>query len=132
MRPVEVGREVAVAQAEPRQPAVPLQRVHHRPRLVDQTPARLRVDGTGECVDDGVDVGADVQAVQRHVVTGVHHHGDVRRVAHLDQAPQEAGGADASGQCGDHPAQATARLKRGLRPLRRSLTNSRGNHDRNG
>ena len=37
---------------------------HGLPRLAREAPPRLRVDGAGERVGDGVEVGADVQAVQ--------------------------------------------------------------------
>ena len=112
MGAIEVGREVTIAEAEPGRAsarrertdiAVALQRVHGAPRLTDEAPARLRVDRPGERVRDGVEVGADVKAVQHDVVAGVDDRGDLGGGPHLHQPGQEARGAHAPGQHGDHP-----------------------------
>src|SRR5205823_5600129 len=101
------GRQIAVAEAEPGQAPVALEVVHHRPRLADQPPTRLRVHRARQGVDDRVDVGAHMQAVQHDVVARVDHRGHVPRLTHLQQPAEKAGGADASGQRGDHPAEPT-------------------------
>ena len=111
VRAIQVRREVAVTQAEPRRAggrgewphiAVALQSVHRLPALAGQTPARLGVDRSREGVGDGVEVGADVEAVQHDVVTGVHDRGDVGGRGHVNEARQEPGGAHATGKHGDH------------------------------
>src|SRR5690606_31960161 len=60
-------------------------------------PAR-RIDGTGQRVRHGVEVGAHVQAVELHVVAHVHHGHHLRGRYDPNQAGEEAGGADAPGQ----------------------------------
>ena len=100
--PVEVGAEVAVAQAEPGGATEPVQGVHGLPRLAGQPPAGLRVPGLGQRVGDGVQVGRDVQAVQDHVVGRVHDRRDLGGRHGADHAPQQSGGPHATGQDGDH------------------------------
>jgi hypothetical protein len=112
MSAIEVGREVTIAEPEPRRArarreradiAVSLQRVHRAPCLPDETPACLGVDRPGERVRDGVEIGADVEAVQHDVVAGVDDRRDLGGGPHLDEPGQEASGADAAGEHGDHP-----------------------------
>src|SRR4051794_11704092 len=100
--------KVAVAESEPGETAVTLEGVHRRPRLAGETPTRLRVHGPCERVHDGVDVGTDVQPVEDDVVTGVDDGGDVGRLAHIEQPPEETCRAHPSGQRGDHPTDANA------------------------
>ncbi len=60
--------------------AVAFEHLHGLPGLARQAPAGLGVDGPGQGVGDGVEVGADVQAVQHEVVADVDHGGDAGRV----------------------------------------------------
>ena len=63
---------------------------------------RLRVDGVGQRVDHGVQVGRDVQTVEDRVVAGVDDGGDLAGRHHLDQPAQQPGRPHAAGQRGDH------------------------------
>ena len=116
-RTEEVGREVAISEIEParrcRRPVgshrfIPFERLHRPPRLADEPPAALGVDGPGQGVGDGVEIRRDRQAVQRAVVTGVHDGRDVPGAVDVveiadgvDQAREESGGADAARDDGD-------------------------------
>ncbi len=74
----EMGGEVAVAEPEPgRADAVGCQLFGHGERLLVPAPAPLGGDPPAEGVHDRVEVGADTQAVQGDVVTGVADHRDV-------------------------------------------------------
>ena len=79
-----------------------LQGVHGLPGFTCQPPAGLGVAGLGQRVGDGVQVRRDVQAVQDHVVAGVHDGGHLRRGHHPHEARQEPGSADPTGQHHDH------------------------------
>ena len=61
---VQVGGEVAVAEAEPGLAAEALERLHDLPGLAGEAPAALVVVQPGQRVGHGVEVGADVQAVE--------------------------------------------------------------------
>ena len=74
----DVGREVVVAEAEPRLLAVLGQGVDDGPGLAGHAPAALVVERAGEHVEDRVVVGHHEQAVPFDVVAGVD---DDRRVA---------------------------------------------------
>jgi hypothetical protein len=108
---VEVGGDVLIAEPEPRAAGSrpgrsdggeALQRGHHPPGLPGQAPAPLRIDGTGEGVGDGVEVGADGQAVERRVVADVDNSGERARVDDLLQPGEEAGRADPAREHRDH------------------------------
>ena len=72
LRPQHVRRQIPVAQVEPgvdaaRRP----HRLHRVERLAGPSPSALAVHQIGEPVADGVEVGRDVQAMDRDVVSGV-------------------------------------------------------------
>ena len=69
-RALQAPREVAVAEVEPHLHAELPQRVHHRERVVAQTPAAL-VDQAGEPEGDEVGVRRDVRAVDLDVIARV-------------------------------------------------------------
>ena len=56
---IQVRREIAIAQAEPRLATQCFELFHHSPRLAAQPPAQLVVVETREGIGDGVEVGAD-------------------------------------------------------------------------
>ena len=99
---VEVRREVAVAQAEPRRAAEPAELVHDAPGLAGQSPPGHLVVERGERVGDRVEVRADRQAVQDEVVADVDHRGEVALGDDESQGAQQARGADAATQYGEH------------------------------
>ena len=70
-RPDDVGRQVTIAEAEPRLLAQPAELVHGRPRLVADAPAALAVVEPGERVHDGVVIRPDRQPVALEVVARV-------------------------------------------------------------
>ena len=88
-RAVQVGGQVAVAEAEPRRSRRPNRRVARWRTargasiachaLAGQAPAPLGVDGAGQRVRDGVEVGGDRQPVEHGVVAGVDDGRDRRR-----------------------------------------------------
>ena len=63
--------DVAVAEREPVLPAQPLGQLERVRRLVAHAPAALLVEQAGERVEDGVEVGRDVQAEDLDVVADV-------------------------------------------------------------
>ncbi|GMA88422.1 hypothetical protein GCM10025868_36720 [Angustibacter aerolatus] len=86
--------------------------------FVGPAPALRLLDAAAQRVHHGVEVGAHPQTEQRDVVAGVADDGDLGLAARGvvgrgeggQQAAQEAGAADAAGQCGDaHPASVSAR-----------------------
>ena len=96
LRAVQMGREVAVAESEPRVALVPIKRLHRRPRLAREAPTAFGIDRAGERVGDGVEVGADVQTVQHDVVGGVDDRGHLGRFDDRQQTAQHAGCTHAS------------------------------------
>ena len=127
-RAVQVRRQVAVAEVEPRRRrdgpwrpdlGVPIEGRHRVPCLAGEPPAALGIDRLGERVRDRVEVGGDVQAVELGVVAGVDDGGDLAGVDHPDDAPQQTCRTDTAGdhrhRCPDghvpavHDASAMAR-----------------------
>ncbi len=108
----DVRREVAVAE---REPAGPAERGRAPPSTANVSPSmpQPRSDRreAGERVEDGVEVGRDVQAVELVVVAGVDDDGEVVAGDHAGEAAQEAGGADAAGQHRDRSVRGRAQLR---------------------
>jgi hypothetical protein len=95
----QVGGEVAVAETEPgRVRAVGGELLLDRPALAVPAPAALLVDAAAERVDDGVQVGADPQPVQRDVVAGVDDGGDLRLRRRSANPTEETSPTGPSGQ----------------------------------
>ena len=107
-RAVQMGGEVAVADVEPRGHAVALERAEGREGLAREPPAGFGVVGAREGVRDGIEVGADPQAVEPVVVAGIAHDDHVGRIDHLEQPRQEASRADSTGQGHDHASRVAA------------------------
>ncbi|OIQ85870.1 hypothetical protein GALL_322920 [mine drainage metagenome] len=108
----EVGREVEVAECEPLPPDVVGGEVRRDAAgLVTPSPALVLVHRTAEGVHQRVEVGADPDAVQPQVVSGVRHDrdGGGRAAAPVGetlreqclQAPDEPSAAHAAGDDGD-------------------------------
>ena len=97
LRTEQVQRKIQVAELEPVLPAEPSQLSEHTPGLAGPAPAGLGVDLARERVGDRVEIGADVEAVQREVVADVHDRGDIGGPADAKQSAEEPGGADAAG-----------------------------------
>ena len=120
LRAEEVGREVLVAEAEPRGHVVAGERVERRERLAFEAPALRGVRRAGERVGDGVEVGGDVQPVELVVVAGVDDGDDVARRHDAHEPGEEPGGADTTGERCEHarkyrPVQSGGPDVRGLR-----------------
>ena len=85
------------------------------PSTAQVSPARpqpaLVVVQPGQGVGHGVEVGADVQAVQHGVVAGVDHGRDLGGRDDAHEAAQQAGGTHSSGEGGDHGARLTVRAR---------------------
>ena len=112
---VEVGGEVAVAEAEPGLASEAVEAVHHPPGLPGEAPAALVVVQPRQGVGHGVEVGADVQAVELGVVAGVDHGRDLGGRDDAHEAAQQAGGTYSSGEGGDHGARLMVRAPSGSR-----------------
>ena len=109
-RPEQVRGQVPVPEVEPGEvgcarPARLFERLAAASMTVqdspDKSPAGAVVGRPGQGVGDRVDVGADVQAVQHHVVARVDNGGDRRLADNGRQAPQHPGSPDPAGQGGD-------------------------------
>ena len=104
----EVGREVLVAEPEPRGDVVAVERVERGERLALEAPALRGVRRAGERVGDRVEVGGDVQPVELVVVGGVHDRDDVARRDDADEPGEEPGGTDTTGEGREHACDPTA------------------------
>ena len=100
----QVRGQVAIAEAEPVLAADPGQLVHDRPALAGHAPSGLPVVHAGQGVGDRVEVGADVQAVQDHVVADVDDGRDVGRRHDAHEPREHPGGPDAAAQGHQHAA----------------------------
>ena len=94
----EVGREVAVTQAEPRGPAQLGQFVHDAPRLALQTPPEFGVVEPRQGVADRVEIWADGEPVQHQIVANVHDRGDLAGVEHATEGTQKSCGTNAAAE----------------------------------
>ena len=99
---VEVGREVAITEPEPRVVVVALERVEARERLALETPTELAVGSAGERVGDGIEVGAHEQSVELVVVTGVADDDELLRRDGLHEAREEPRRTDSTSQAHQH------------------------------
>src|SRR6516165_3117844 len=97
-------RQVAVAEAEPVLTVQPCQFIHDRPGLASHSPARLLVVHACKRVGHRVEVGADVQSVQLHVVAHVDDRSEVLSRKDADEPQKHPGGPDAAAQGHQHPA----------------------------
>jgi len=68
VRAQQVRGHIAVAQTKPGFLAVAGQHVEHLPAVPGQPPARLRVGDPGQRVHHRVQIGGDVQAIEREVI----------------------------------------------------------------
>ena len=131
LRAHDVGADVEVAEREPlRDRTVGGELALHAVALVGAAPALALVDAAAERVEERVDVGADAQAEQGDVVTGVRDDGDGRvresggGVEVVAKAADEAGAADPAGEGRDVHGRAVCQprsaARRG-RPTRRPV-----------
>ena len=102
--PHHVGRQVTVAQPEPRRLAVALQHRRRGIGLPGESPALDRIGQAGQGVHDGVEVGHHRQPVELQVVARVDDDRQVTRREHLLQAVGQLGPADPAGQSDDRHA----------------------------
>jgi hypothetical protein len=100
-RAVDVGGQVAVAQAEPGVLAVGGKALQAAEGVAGVPPA-TRCDHPGERVGADVEIGADAQAVEVGVVAGVHDRHEVGLSLNLRQPVQHLGAAGAPRQGEDH------------------------------
>ena len=82
------------------QPSPPqrARRLERLPRLAGPPPAALGVVQPGEAVEDGVEVGRDVQAEHLEVVADVADHRQLARREHVVEPGRELRAADAAGE----------------------------------
>ena len=129
LRAQEVGRDVPVAEAEPRLLPIALEHRSGRPGLVAHPPAGGVVGQAGQRVHDGVEVRADEQAVELEVVAGVDDDGelDIRPwcLCQHGHAVAQLGAAVATGQHDDAPAARSCRCLPRHAPLIRPHSGQR-------
>ena len=104
---VQVGGQVAVAEAEPGVPAVGREALQAAEGVVAVAPAALG-HHPGEDVGADVEVRAHAQAVEVGVVAGVAHHHEARLAVDLGQTVHHLGAAGAPRQGQDHGRRAGA------------------------
>ena len=72
-----MGRQIAIADAEPRRSAEPRRLVEKVPGFSGNAPAGLRVGDAGKRIHDGVEVGRDGEAEMLEIVAGVDHYTEI-------------------------------------------------------
>jgi hypothetical protein len=97
-----MDRQVAIAQQEPCIRAEPPEHLQRVISIAANTPALRLLDDARERVGDDVEVGRDIEAVQRDVVAGVDDGHDLFRRHDLHQSFEEAGRAHAARKRYDH------------------------------
>ena len=114
-RAEQVGGQVPVTQSEPVLAADARQLGQDVPGLAGHAPAGLAIVHAGQGVGHGVDVGADVQAVQHHVVAHVDQRRDVAGIHDTHQTREHPGGTDAAAQGDQHGVSIESWLGRSAR-----------------
>ena len=76
-----VRGQIAVAELEPVRRAEPAQRIHEIPGFAGEAPASLRIVQVGDGVENGIDVGRDMQAEMHEIVGRVDDDGQFDRAA---------------------------------------------------
>ena len=95
MGAVDMGREIAVAEVEPRRSAQGRHGLHEAPRLVAPAPSGLRIDDAAKRIERGIDVGRDGEAQMLEIVAGVDDNG--QPIAQQMREPKrQLGAADAA------------------------------------
>ena len=102
--------DVEVAEHEPALPAPGPRRLERLPRLARPPPAALGVVQAGEAVEDGVEVGRDVEPEHLEVVADVADDRQLARPEHVVQPGRELGAADAAREENDIHAVRAATL----------------------
>ena len=97
-RALHVRRQVGIADHEPGRRAVALEHRVRRERVAPDAPAAFGVDQAAERIEQRVDVGADVQPVELHVVADVGDDGQLDAIAQQLEAVRELGAASAAGE----------------------------------
>ena len=103
LRPHEMEPEVEIAEHEPALPTPRTHRLERLPALAGSPPAALGVVQPGQAVQDGVEVGRDVEAEHLEIVTDVADHRELTRSEHVVQPRRELRTADAAGEQDDVP-----------------------------
>ena len=98
LRAHEMEADVEVAEHEPALAAPGAGRLERLPRLAGPPPAALGVVQAGEAVEDGVEVGRDVEAEHLEVVADVADDRQLARREHVVEPGGELGAADAAGE----------------------------------
>ena len=115
-RAEEMRGQVAVTQAEPVVAAQAPQLVHDRPALAGHAPTGLTVVHAGQGVGDRVEVGADGEAVQLHVVADIDDRRDGVGRDHTHETCEHSSGPHAAAQGHQHEVSIGARGGRAFRP----------------
>src|SRR5438046_7893314 len=93
-------REVAIAETEPVGHAVPAHLFEAAERLVANSPATLQIEPAGEAVENGINIGTDVESPNAGVIADIHDDVDVALWNNLHEPAQKFRGAGAAGQNG--------------------------------
>src|SRR5438105_787358 len=116
-----MGRQIHIAQSEPCFAAQSLERVHGHKAIAPRPPTTLFVDQSGQRVEHGVDVRGDAQAMQGHVVAGVHDDGELGIGRGRPEPASEARAANSAGERHDP-------LHQGIQPTKRMLRRLKANN----
>ena len=88
-RTMNVRRQVAIAQVEPRRAAVYGQLIVRAERLVAKAPARLGIHHPGQRIGHDIEIGRDGQSVHHDVVAGIDDDGEFARIHCAAETDQE-------------------------------------------
>src|SRR5882762_10677268 len=86
---VQMRREIAIAEAEPRLAVETRERRKHVERFVVEAPSLCAIHHAGERVGNGVDIRRDMESVEGFVVAGVNDDGQPFGIYAPDESPDE-------------------------------------------
>src|ERR1700687_5928679 len=86
---IQMGREIAIAETEPRLAVKARECAEHVERFAFEAPSLRAIHYAGERVSDGIDIRRDVEPVKGFVVAGVNDDGQPFRIYAPDESPDE-------------------------------------------
>lgn len=77
---MNVRRQIAIAQVEPRRTPVCGQLIVRPERLIAKAPSRLWIHQVGQRIGDDIQIGRDGQSMENDVVAGIDDDGEIARI----------------------------------------------------